>query len=356
MGDGIAATTAARLTGGDTAARPREASTGGLQGSWAAPDSRRVLQLALAGLWLLDAVLQYQSAMFSRAFPQMLADAAHGNPAVIADPITWTARLIDHHVVAMNAIFATVQLLLGLGIAWRPTVRLALGASIAWALAVWWLGEGLGMVLTGTASPVNGAPGAVILYALLAVLLWPAARGRPSPFVAGRAVGTGTARLLWLVLWGSLGYLALQPAARAPQALSNSVSAMTSGQPGWLAAADSDLGRLLSHQGLTASIILAVALVTIALGIYLPLPAVRTVLILAVAVAALIWVAQGLGGLFSGSGTDPDSGPLLVLLGAAYWPARQRTAAGSPALGSPAPRGPAPASPAPARPSPGSPT
>ena len=41
------------------------------------------------------------------------------------------------------------------------------------------------MVLTGAASPVNGAPGAVILYALLAVLLWPAARDRPSPFVAG---------------------------------------------------------------------------------------------------------------------------------------------------------------------------
>ena len=187
MGDGIAATSAARLTGGDIAARPHEASTGGLHGTWAAPDARRVLQLALAGLWLLDAVLQYQSAMFSRAFPQMLAEAAKGNPAVIADPITWSARLIDHHLVAMNAIFATIQLLIGLGIAWRPTVRLALGASILWALAVWWLGEGLGMVLTGTASPVNGAPGAVILYALLAVLLWPAARDRPSPFAAASA-------------------------------------------------------------------------------------------------------------------------------------------------------------------------
>jgi hypothetical protein len=138
------------------------------------------------------------------------------------------------------------------------------------------------------------------------------------------------------VLWGSLGYLALQPAVRAPQALSSSVSAMASGQPGWLAAADSDLGRLLSHQGLIASMILAAVLVAIALGIYLPLPAVRAMLILAVTVAALIWVAQGLGGLFSGSGTDPQSGPLLVLLAAAYWPARHRAAAGSPAPGSPA--------------------
>jgi len=57
MGDGIAATSAVRLTGGDTAARPREASTGSsLQGSWAAPDSRRVLQLALAGLWVLTVI------------------------------------------------------------------------------------------------------------------------------------------------------------------------------------------------------------------------------------------------------------------------------------------------------------
>jgi hypothetical protein len=325
MGDGIAATSAARLTGGDTATRPREAGAG-LRGSWVAPDTRRVLQLALAGLWLLDAVLQYQSAMFSRAFPQMLADAARGNPAVIADPIRWAARLIDHHLVAMNAIFATIQLLIALGIALRPTVRLALGASIVWALAVWWLGEGLGMVLTGTASPVNGAPGAVILYALLAVLLWPAARDRPSPFAAGRAVGTWAARLLWVILWGSLGYLALQPAVRAPQALSTTVSAMASGQPGWLAATDSGLGRLLSNEGLTASIILATVLLVIALGIYLPLPAVRAVLILAVAAAAVIWLAQGLGGLFSGSGTDPESGPLLILLAAAYWPARQREA------------------------------
>jgi hypothetical protein len=340
MGDGVAATSAARLTGGDTAARPHGASSGGLPVAWAAPDARRVLQLALAGVWLLDAVLQYQSAMFSRAFPQMLAEAAQGNPGVIASPITWSARLIDHHLVAMNALFATIQLLIALGIAWRPTVRLALATSIVWALAVWWLGEGLGMVLTGTASPVNGAPGAVILYGLLAVLLWPAVRGRPSPFVAGRAVGTGIARLLWVVLWGSLGYLALQPAVRAPQALSTTVSAMASGQPRWLAAIDSGLGRLLSQQGLTASVILAVVLVVIAAGIYLPWTARRAVLALAIITAAGIWVAQGLGGMFSGSGTDPNTGPLLVLLAAAYWPARQGAAA-SRANGGSAPGGPA---------------
>jgi hypothetical protein len=161
--------------------------------SWAAPDPRRRLQLVLGGFWLLDAVLQCQSFMFTRACARMLAESAQGNPAVIAGPVTWSARLIDHHVVVLNAIFATTQLLLGLGIAWRPTVKIALGASVIWALAVWWLGEGLGLVLTGDASPVNGAPGAVILYALLAVLLWPA-RQDTSPLLALLAVAYWPAR------------------------------------------------------------------------------------------------------------------------------------------------------------------
>ena len=45
-----------------------------------APGRRRALQLALAALWLLDAVLQYQSFMFSQGFPRMLAATAAGNP------------------------------------------------------------------------------------------------------------------------------------------------------------------------------------------------------------------------------------------------------------------------------------
>ena len=105
-------------------------------------DVRRKLQLALAVIWLLDGILQYQPFMFTKAFPQMLAGTSSGNPAVVASPITWSATFIDHHLVVVNAIFATIQLALGLGIAWRPTVKLALAASVAWALGVWWFGEG----------------------------------------------------------------------------------------------------------------------------------------------------------------------------------------------------------------------
>jgi hypothetical protein len=291
-------------------------------------DARRALQLALAASWLLDGVLQYQGFMFTQGFNQMLAGTADGNPAVIAKPITWDATLVDHHMVALNAIFATIQLLLGLGIAFRPTVRVALAASILWSLGVWWFGEGLGGVLNGAASPLNGAPGAVIIYALLAVLLWPADREVPAPFAAARAVGAHVARALWAVLWLSLAYFALTPDNRAPQGVNGMIAEMESGEPVWLQDLQKGAASLVANQGLAASIVLAVALVLIAVGVYLPARIAKATLVLAIVVAALIWVfAQALGGILAGGATDVNSGPLLALLALAYWPLRTAAAA-----------------------------
>jgi hypothetical protein len=308
----------------------------------AALDPHRALQLALGALWLLDGMLQFQPSMFGRGFSQMLAGSAQGNPAVVARPITWSAGLIGHHVVALNAIFAAIQLLLGLGIAWRPAVKLALAGSVAWSLAVWWLGEGLGGVLAGTASPLNGAPGPVLLYALLAVLLWPADRhpavraptvraptlGAPTvraptvrapaaPFTAARAVGRRVAQASWLVVWLSLAALALLPASRA---IGRTVADTTPGEPAWLAWTDAHAASALTRHGLLAAVVLAVVLVIVASGTFLPRRAARAVIVLAVALAAALWLAQGLGGILTGSATDPDTGPLLALLALAFWP------------------------------------
>jgi hypothetical protein len=287
----------------------------------AALDWRRKLQLALGGIWVLDGILQYQPSMFTKSFPGMLAESAHGNPAVMAGPITWSADLIDHHVVVLNAIFATVQLALGLGIAWRPTVRLALAASIAWSLAVWWLGEGFGGILAGTASPVNGAPGPVVLYAILAVLLWPADRDPDAPSVAGRFIGRRSAQAVWLVLWGSLAAFALLPASRAPGTISDLLSGGADGAPAWLAWIDTRAASALNGHGLAASIVLAVLLALVAAAAFLPVPVLRAAVVLAIALAAALWLAQGMGELFTGMATDPESGPLLALLALSFWPA-----------------------------------
>lgn len=285
------------------------------------PDARRYIQLALAGLWLLDAVLQCQAFMFTEGFAGMLAGAAAGNPGWAAAPVLWAAHLAGRDPALANAGFATAQLLIALAIAGRPTVKAGLAASIAWALAVWWLGEGLGGVLAGSASPVTGAPGAAVLYALLAALLWPGGRARHQepPFVAAGPAGVLTTRLAWLALWGSLACFTL--AQTSPGGIGRTLAAMASGQRGWISAMDQAAAGLLAHGGAAVPAVLAVVVLVVAVGVFLPGPAARAVLVLAVAVAALIWVAgENFGGVFTGSGTDPNSGPLLALLAAAYWP------------------------------------
>ena len=66
---------------GRAASRP-----GAAQAHAAALDTRRKLQLALGGLWLLDGILQFQPSMFTKAFPAMLAGTSAGNPAVRGQP------------------------------------------------------------------------------------------------------------------------------------------------------------------------------------------------------------------------------------------------------------------------------
>jgi hypothetical protein len=321
----------------------------GRAAAWAPPDLRRWLQLGLAAIWVLDGVLQYQPFMFTRAFGQMLAASADGNPAVLAGSVRWAAAIIEHSPVATNAAFATIQLVLGLGIAWRPAVRAALACSVLWSVAVWWFGEGLGGVLNGTASPVSGAPGAVILYAVLAIAIWPARRtpgpdgpgpgvrdrsqpgwSRRGSFVGAGLLGAGAARGLWVVLWGSLAYFSVTAASRTAQGLHDMIAGMADGEPGWLAALDRSAAGVLARHGLPASIALAAVLAAIALGIFLPAPGARVAVAVAVAVSLIIWlVGQDLGEILTKDATDVNSGPLLALIALAYWPLRRvRGAAG----------------------------
>jgi hypothetical protein len=291
--------------------------------STATHDAARALRLALSGFWLLDAALQFQPFMFTKAFGQTIAAAAMANARLVATPIVWNANLIEQHPALWNGVYATTQLLIAAGIAWRRTERAALGASIAWSLAVWWFGEGLGGMLTGMASPLTGAPGAVTVYELLAVLLWPASVAGPGspPFVAARTVGSRAARLLWLVFWMVLAATALWPRNRAPQAMALQILVAGDGEPGWLAALDRHCAVWVAERGLAVPVALACLLGLIAVARWLPAPAVKPVLILAIALAAVIWVlGEAFGGILTGRATDPNTGPLLVLLTLAYWP------------------------------------
>ena len=105
------------------------------------------------------------------------------------------------------------------------------------------------------------------------------------------------------------------------------MSGMATGEPGWLAAVDRHTATLLAGHGGTVTAVLAIVLGGIALDIFLPPRGARVAVLLAAAVAAVIWVVgENFGGMSAGSATDPNSGPILMLLAAAYWPARRISA------------------------------
>jgi hypothetical protein len=283
-------------------------------------DRRRVLQVVLGLVWLLDAALQFQPFMFSRSFvTQIIQPAGDAGPQLVQHSVGWASQIMLQHIAVYNAVFATIQLLLALGLFFRRTVKFTLAASIVWALFVWWFGEGFGGIFTGD-SPVAGVPG-VVLYALVALLIWPTVRSlrsaTDSPATTG-LLGPVIPKALWTILWGSFAYLLLLPDNRASDGISQ-IFAFTVGQPGWLTSIMNDGSRLAGDHGLGISIALAVLCAAVAGGVWAR-STLRPALAITIALGLAFWLAQGLGGIFTGQGTDPNTGPLLVLVAACYWP------------------------------------
>jgi hypothetical protein len=284
---------------------------------------RRRLQLVLAGLWLLDGMLKLQPYMFTKNFaPMTLGEAGNGAPFWLTDPLDWAKRIVSDHPVGTMVLFALIEIAIGVAIAYRPTLRYGLIGCLVWVPFLWFFAEGLGGLTSGDAGPLSGAPGASILYGLLAVLLWPTKRSDGVTSEAVRFAGSRAAKIAWVGLWGLLAALALLPANRKPDAVSDIISGNADGTPkgyAWLLdhAASWAMGR-----GAEISITLAVLLALVAVSVLRPSRrAVRGGIALAVVLAALIWVfAEGFGMPFMGMATDPDTAPLLAAIAIAFWP------------------------------------
>jgi hypothetical protein len=292
--------------------------------SEAAPrDLQRTFQLVLATVWLLDAVLQIQPFMFtpgSSGFSGMIGGTSAGNPTWISHTITWNASIVDHNPILTNTLFALTQFLIAFGIAWRRTCKAALALSIVWSLGVWWFGEGLGSIFSGGATPFGGGPGGVLFYAVLAAMLWPR-EGLDPPFVAARALGVRGAKVLWTAVWAVLAALCLVGSGRSPSALAGLVTKGMSNQPGWLVHLNRFSVSFLQHDGTTAAVLLALLCCAAAISVYLPAPYTQTIIVLVVVTFAFIWIAvEDFGGILAGGATDPNSGPLVVLMALLYWP------------------------------------
>ncbi len=287
-------------------------------------DAPRRVQTVLGLIWLLDGGLQFQSFMYSRGFVQVLAGGAQGQPGWLADSINWGARLANGDLTVFNTLFALTQVLIGLGLLYRPLVKPALAGSFVWVLTVWWFGEAFGMLFMNMAQPLTGAPGGVLMYALVGLICWP--NGRP-----GGLVGIRGAKTLWCVLWSLMAYLWLLASSSSANATRDMLTSIPTGI-GPLDHLQRSLASAAGGDGLVIALVLGALSLTIAIAVtagWQP----RAWLWVSIILSLAYWVIpQGLGGIFAGGATDPNAAPLFVLLAAAMFPLVEPTRRATPAL------------------------
>lgn len=273
--------------------------------------SRRSLQAALGGVWLIDAGLQLQPYMFGPHFAHdVIGGAASGQPGWIAGTVHAASALIAHAPVWGNVTFAGIQAAIGAGLLWSRTSRVALGASIAWAGGIWLFGEGLGGLAGGHASLLTGLPGAVLLYAVLAVAAWPQ-RGDPLDGRAPAPLVLGA----WALAWATGALFQLLPGQSSAGQLAATVTGGGTGAPAWLSGVDAAIGHWLERVGPAGVGVLVVVELAIGLGALSSRRLARWASIAGAFAALAIWVVgEAFGQVLSGHSTDPNSGPLLVLL------------------------------------------
>jgi hypothetical protein len=305
-----------------------------ISGTAAAPArprvTRRGIQIVLGLLWLLDGLLQFQPAMLTPKFAAgVIAPVGAGQPGFIAGPVGELVRIIRYQPVIMDVAFGLIQLALGAGILYARTARRALAASVVWALLVWYLGEGLGGLVGGSPSLLTGAPGAALLYAVLALAASPRRDGAAVPERPPRWTAVA-----WATVW--LGGTALQllPGRDTNVSIGMSLAMNASGAPPWFAPIDAHLAALVPASGVSVVVDLVVLQAFAGIGA-LRAPRVRlAAVIVGCGLSLAYWVVgQGMGQPWSGLATDPGTAPLLVLLGfAVLGCAPWRRPAGEPGL------------------------
>ncbi|MGW1745115.1 hypothetical protein ACWCRD_05745 [Streptomyces sp. NPDC002092] len=280
--------------------------------------TRRGVEIALGALWLVDGALQFQPSMFTRGFfVDTLGMANMGLPGPVATVEYDLTSMLAAQPVLWNALFASLQVALGVGLLWRRTARPALALSVLWALGVWTVGEGFGGLFMGGTDLLTGAPGAALLYVLVALAVWPRP-DRAGPSIAdGGVLGGVAARWVWLLLWIGMAALELEPAAHVPAAqLSNAGE----DEPAVIAALNHAVGGLVS--GWATGFVVVLGLLQVAVGVGVLSPRTRRAALsagIALAVATGL-LGQDLGGLLTGHATDPGTGPPLVLFALTLWP------------------------------------
>jgi hypothetical protein len=286
----------------------------------------RGIQIALGLIWLLVGLLQFQSFMYTHGIvSEVFAPAAEKQWSIVGGPMKTIDDFYGHDLTLWNTLAAEIQCAIGLGLVLsKKTVKPALLVSFGWALAVWWFGEGFGGLTSNTLpSPLKGAPGAVILYAIIGLLVYPTSKQKGCSPVDEGPLGDRGGLYVWSGLWVFSAGLWLVNVNRAKDATHEMIKGMANASPQWLAKFQTSVGNHTQGHGTTIAVVLAIVSLTVAIGVWTRLR--WPVLIAGIVISIAYWVfGQSLGGPFwIGNATDVNAGPLFVLLAFTLFPIAQ---------------------------------
>ncbi|HEY1855595.1 MAG TPA: hypothetical protein VGG40_13510 [Solirubrobacterales bacterium] len=284
------------------------------------PITLRGIQIALGLIWLLDGLLQFQPYMYTHAF---LADAVEATvpmqPSWAGQPILWASHLAGRDLTLWNTLFALTQCAIGLGLIYRRTVKPALALSFAWAFVVWSIGEGFGMILMNMGSPLTGEPGAVVLYAVIGIVAWPGRRDDGCSALGAGRFGDRGGLIAWSAVWLVAAAIWTEALARPVYSITGALREAGGDSMPWLGKIQRSLAETLTGDGKSFAIAFLALSLLIAIGVWTRWR--REALVAGILLSLLYWIfGQSLGGLTTGSATDPNAAPLFVLLAAALWP------------------------------------
>ena len=290
--------------------------------------SQKLLRQIVGLLWLAVGLLQLQPQMFTMNMVNgVMKPMLQGQPSLIEGSLNWIVAVTTEHLVLINLMIAVVQIILGILLLSGLWVRATVIASVIWALVVWYGGEGFSMLLTGQASALTGAPGAVLLYPLLGLLIYPRSNNTEDGLIP-------RASFHWYLVgfWFLSALLQLQPYWWASGQISQTLNGLV-GQGGLNSFLVDPILTGLSNITATAEIPTNIVLIVVFLGLGIALSVVkeerlRPVLIASIIVSVVIWWgSQAFGMILTGMATDFNSGLLLVIMALACWPRVHQTQA-----------------------------